>query len=194
MLGKKGGSRTSRRPTIGEWRSLAARLLWEQEVPGSNPGSPTIGGLCQVVSESSLGLARTLAVLYPLTMLRYFQGWFMVRPAGCPRQRSGQSSRLPKRASGGKSCQYDYSKRLWDEPVISCGRFWAVHRRGSGSGGHGTRSGQERASLPGGETAPCLTSRREPLRMSGLPLARLCWTSVAEAERSPLGSRCKATT
>jgi hypothetical protein len=26
------------------WRSLAARLLWEQEVPGSNPGIPTSCG------------------------------------------------------------------------------------------------------------------------------------------------------
>ena len=28
----------------GMWRSLAARLLWEQEVPGSNPGIPTTCG------------------------------------------------------------------------------------------------------------------------------------------------------
>jgi hypothetical protein len=25
----------------GVWRSPVARLLWEQEVPGSNPGAPT---------------------------------------------------------------------------------------------------------------------------------------------------------
>ena len=25
----------------GAWRSSVARLLWEQEVPGSNPGAPT---------------------------------------------------------------------------------------------------------------------------------------------------------
>ena len=34
-------ARNSRVGLHGEWRSSAARLLWEQEVPGSNPGSPT---------------------------------------------------------------------------------------------------------------------------------------------------------
>ncbi len=28
-------------PQIGAWRSLVARLLWEQEVPSSNLGAPT---------------------------------------------------------------------------------------------------------------------------------------------------------
>jgi hypothetical protein len=32
-------------PTHGAWRSLVARLLWEQEVPGSNPGAPTLNHL-----------------------------------------------------------------------------------------------------------------------------------------------------
>ena len=26
---------------VGAWRSLVARLLWEQEVGGSNPSAPT---------------------------------------------------------------------------------------------------------------------------------------------------------
>ena len=32
----------------GAWRSLVARLLWEQEVGGSNPSAPTIGRGCPV--------------------------------------------------------------------------------------------------------------------------------------------------
>ena len=31
----------TRKYTYGAWRSSVARLLWEQEVPGSNPGAPT---------------------------------------------------------------------------------------------------------------------------------------------------------
>ncbi len=30
---------------IGEWRSLVARFVRDEEVPGSNPGSPTISTL-----------------------------------------------------------------------------------------------------------------------------------------------------
>jgi hypothetical protein len=28
---------------LGAWRSLVARVLWEHEVPGSNPGAPISG-------------------------------------------------------------------------------------------------------------------------------------------------------
>lgn len=35
--------RTVRRINFGAWRSPVARLLWEQEAPGSNPGAPTKG-------------------------------------------------------------------------------------------------------------------------------------------------------
>ncbi len=28
--------------SVGEWRSLVARFVRDEEVPGSNPGSPTI--------------------------------------------------------------------------------------------------------------------------------------------------------
>jgi hypothetical protein len=31
-----------RQPYNGVWRSPVARLLWEQEVPGSNPGAPIL--------------------------------------------------------------------------------------------------------------------------------------------------------
>ena len=32
---------TFSQPFVGAWRSLVARLLWEQEVGGSNPSAPT---------------------------------------------------------------------------------------------------------------------------------------------------------
>ena len=39
MLNAFVGRRACRRQ-FGVWRSPVARLLWEQEVPGSNPGAP----------------------------------------------------------------------------------------------------------------------------------------------------------
>ena len=36
----------------GMWRSLAARLLWEQEVRGSNPRIPTICGKPHLVDRA----------------------------------------------------------------------------------------------------------------------------------------------
>ena len=47
---------------FGAWRSLAARLLWEQEVEGSNPFAPTLQG---TGSENELR---------PLFSLRVSQG------------------------------------------------------------------------------------------------------------------------
>ena len=41
----------------GAWRSLVARLLWEQEVPGSNPGAPIQRIACK--SAGSYGFTRT---------------------------------------------------------------------------------------------------------------------------------------
>ena len=38
---------------VGAWRSLVARLLWEQDVAGSNPVAPTILSLLSRSSRSS---------------------------------------------------------------------------------------------------------------------------------------------
>ena len=38
--------------SVGEWRSLVARFVRDEEVPGSNPGSPTnsfFGGVNRLV-------------------------------------------------------------------------------------------------------------------------------------------------
>ena len=42
---------------FGAWRSSVARLLWEQEVPGSNPGAPT------TLMTMTYGIAHLLSVL-----------------------------------------------------------------------------------------------------------------------------------
>ena len=34
---------------FGAWRSPVAHLLWEQGVPGSNPGAPTDGTGCKII-------------------------------------------------------------------------------------------------------------------------------------------------
>ena len=39
-MGPPGYHKMQRTP-LGAWRSLVARLLWEQEVPSSNLGAPT---------------------------------------------------------------------------------------------------------------------------------------------------------
>ncbi len=41
--------------TYGAWRSSVARLLWEQEVPGSNPGAPTEKRLCLAAVSADAG-------------------------------------------------------------------------------------------------------------------------------------------
>ena len=54
------------RSIIGAWRSLEARLLWEQEVGGSNPLAPT----SKILSIKKLSLI-TLYVLKGKTGKRY---------------------------------------------------------------------------------------------------------------------------
>ncbi len=43
---------------VGTWRSLVARLLWEQDVAGSNPVVPTIFILQSYLTHSSAGVVQ----------------------------------------------------------------------------------------------------------------------------------------
>lgn len=43
---------------IGVWRSPVARLLWEQEVPGSNPGAPTLSDDVRALAEMPEAVLR----------------------------------------------------------------------------------------------------------------------------------------
>jgi hypothetical protein len=45
------------------WRSLEARLLWEQDVAGSNPATPTINNLGAVICSTFFCLQCRLTVL-----------------------------------------------------------------------------------------------------------------------------------
>src|SRR6202020_2855922 len=59
----------------GAWRSLVARLLWEQEVPGSNPGAPISSSPRRRRSRDSreqrrLALVAPLGLVAPLCALR----------------------------------------------------------------------------------------------------------------------------
>src|ERR671917_814057 len=67
-VGAAGGAWTPVRPAIvrralGTWRSLVARLLWEQEVAGSNPVVPTSGGAFVLRAERSRRGPESLGVL-----------------------------------------------------------------------------------------------------------------------------------
>ena len=44
----------------GAWRSLVARLLWEQEVGGSNPSAPTIFPEFNVQRPDLIGVPAAL--------------------------------------------------------------------------------------------------------------------------------------
>ena len=48
---------------IGEWRSLVARFVRDEEVPGSNPGSPTILLATALKLELIPTLSRLEAIL-----------------------------------------------------------------------------------------------------------------------------------
>ena len=52
------------RVTPGLWRSLVARLLWEQEVVGSSPTSPTIIRYHKVVKPNPPGSSGCQVVLF----------------------------------------------------------------------------------------------------------------------------------
>ena len=59
--------KTSGRRVYGAWRSPVARLLWEQEVPGSNPGAPIEltrfgAGRCSAIRLRTAGTPRPLPV------------------------------------------------------------------------------------------------------------------------------------
>src|SRR4051794_8032453 len=56
--GRPAGDPRARTPYLfhhGAWRSLVARLLWEQEVPGSNPGAPMTGRRSAMLSDVTRG-------------------------------------------------------------------------------------------------------------------------------------------
>jgi hypothetical protein len=50
-------------PQIGAWRSLVARLLWEQEVGGSNPLAPT--NKIKNIRNADFAQNRRCCVLFP---------------------------------------------------------------------------------------------------------------------------------
>ena len=47
---------------FGAWRSPVARLLWEQEVPGSNPGAPILYKTLYCLSIGRCRLSSLLRV------------------------------------------------------------------------------------------------------------------------------------
>ncbi len=56
---------------IGAWRSLEARLLWEQEVPSSNLGAPTISFRNFPISDKLCTLDFTKSHPTPRATLRH---------------------------------------------------------------------------------------------------------------------------
>ncbi len=50
---------------VGAWRSLVARLLWEQDVAGSNPVAPTTGGHSSSVEPQPSKLMRRVRLPLP---------------------------------------------------------------------------------------------------------------------------------
>src|SRR5688500_9954525 len=78
----------------GTWRSLVARLLWEQEVAGSNPAVPTEQeGRAVSAPEGDAGDRSALNLVAPLSRIRVLTRHQIVDPPARRRERPPLSRR-----------------------------------------------------------------------------------------------------